>query len=274
MIRKMKVIDIVLISVVLLVLISSAPFLWHALERWIVGFHHRAVAAELASWESEYGVVHNDKEAWRAAQMVGYIERYYVPAPGYESDSATENALEDQRERTLKAIVKALREYTGKDYGMDGKKWEEWAQNEKAKISAMEIYDNFKKEYSSAETYSLEELKSYYTRAANELTCLVYMNDRWKVHSVVWLDEKNSMHYRPFILEGWIDVDTIRTLEEKIKEDRPFVERQLIVVLVLDPNSMPSAAARLIEALLNNPDVKLTLMFGRRTGEDPQISKK
>jgi hypothetical protein len=90
------------------------------------GVHQTGVKKELASWEREYRVLHNWREAWLAAGMLEYTRNYYVPGPGYRGSARTEAELEAQRERTLLAISSGLREFTGQDFGTDGEKWQKW----------------------------------------------------------------------------------------------------------------------------------------------------
>ncbi len=99
------------------------------LERWGAAVHQRSTTYELAQWEREYASVRSVRD-WRGAEraidMLDYVRNYYLPGPGYRSYPRTEAALADQRERTLSAIGSALREYTGKDFGVDATQWRAW----------------------------------------------------------------------------------------------------------------------------------------------------
>lgn len=120
------------VSAVALGIALIAHFGWRAMERWGTARHQRSIITELASWETEVSQITNDKEAFRAVDMLSYIRRYYVPGPGYHGDPDTESALEAQRARTLKTISKALEDYTGEKYGDDFKKWEDWKEKKKS----------------------------------------------------------------------------------------------------------------------------------------------
>lgn len=74
--------------------------------------HQRSVTQSLAAWGKEYSAIHDDSDAWRAVEMLEYIQSYYVVADGYRSDPATERALEEQRDRTMHEICSALDAYS------------------------------------------------------------------------------------------------------------------------------------------------------------------
>lgn len=112
--------------VVVLAAVLLAPYAWRRLEAWAVGLHQRSTTNELAGWEREHAQVRNWKEAERATDMLEYVQRYYVPGPGYRSDEKTEAKLDAQRGRTVEAIVAALKEFTGQDFGSDHEQWREW----------------------------------------------------------------------------------------------------------------------------------------------------
>jgi hypothetical protein len=95
----------------------ALPFAWRRFEVWAVGLHQRSVTHELSDWEREYSEIHNPAEANRAAEMLQYIQGYYVPGPGYRSDRGTEAALEIQRKQTLDAISRSLEEFTAARHG-------------------------------------------------------------------------------------------------------------------------------------------------------------
>jgi hypothetical protein len=110
-----------LVAGVLLIVYASTHF-----EEWGVGIHQKSVTRSLADWEKEYGRIGNWDEADRAIGMLEYVQSYYVPGPGYRSNPRTEAALEEQRARTVAAIVSALREFTGEDFGTDPEEWRAW----------------------------------------------------------------------------------------------------------------------------------------------------
>lgn len=114
------------VIVVVLAAVFLAPYAWRRLDARLVGIHHQAVTAELARWENEYGRTQTWSEAMQAADMLEYVQHYYVPGPGYRSDEATEAELKAQRARTVQAIVAALKDSTGQDFGKDARQWREW----------------------------------------------------------------------------------------------------------------------------------------------------
>jgi hypothetical protein len=121
-----RTISIGAIAVVVLAAALLVPYAWRRLERWGVSIHQRSVTRSLAEWGSEYGQVHTWEEAERSIGMLGYVQWYYVPGPGYRSDEKTEGELEAQRARTVRAIISALKEFTGQDFGADTEQWAEW----------------------------------------------------------------------------------------------------------------------------------------------------
>jgi hypothetical protein len=108
------------------------PFAWRRVEDFATSVHQRGVTIELATWETEYGHVQSWEEARRSIGMLEYVQRYYVPGPGYRSDGETEERLESQRARTMQAIVAGLREFTGQDFGVDADRWRVWAEEARA----------------------------------------------------------------------------------------------------------------------------------------------
>jgi hypothetical protein len=62
-------------------------------EEWAVGIHQKSVTRSLADWEKDYGRVGSWNEADRAIGMLEYVQRYYVPGPGYRSSPQVEEAL-------------------------------------------------------------------------------------------------------------------------------------------------------------------------------------
>lgn len=112
-----------LIAVLVLVLIGA---LWAAVDVFstrIPGAHQRSVTRELAAWAVEYGVIQSHDDAVRTAEMLGYVQHYYVVQDGCRSTADIEAALESQREETVAALIAALREYSGADFGADSDKW-------------------------------------------------------------------------------------------------------------------------------------------------------
>ncbi len=122
---KRRTIYIAAIAVVALAVIL-APHAWQRFGEWAVGIHQRSTTKELADWEKEYGQIHTWEEAERAIDMLEYVQRYYVPGPGYRSDEKTEVKLEAQRARTVQSIVSALKGFTGQDFGASAEQWREW----------------------------------------------------------------------------------------------------------------------------------------------------
>jgi hypothetical protein len=97
---------------------------------------------------------------------------------------------------------------------------------------------------------------------------------------IVSFDEKNPIHFICVPLlrlrgEDWIALDGVRTLDKKIEQHTWLVDcRHLEVVLVVDPKSKAEKAGKVVESLLQKAYVKLTLMFGRRIGEEAEVKKK
>jgi hypothetical protein len=123
---KRRTIFIGVLVLAVLAAVLLAPYAWRRVCEWAVGIHQRSTTKELAAWEREYGKVHTRAEAKRAIDMLDYVQRYYVPGPSYRSDEKTEAKLEAQRARTVRAIVAALSEFTGQDFGEDAETWREW----------------------------------------------------------------------------------------------------------------------------------------------------
>jgi hypothetical protein len=84
----------VVIAVAVLAVAALVPLASHRFEAWAVGIHQESTTRELAAWEQEFSQIRNKNEALRAVDMLRYVQGYYVPGPGYRSDSATEAALE------------------------------------------------------------------------------------------------------------------------------------------------------------------------------------
>jgi len=82
--RISRKVRLVLISF-LAVVAAGVVTVWMSLpriERWGVGFHQKSVTRSLAVWGAEDARITNGTSAIHAAEMVGYINSYYVPGPG------------------------------------------------------------------------------------------------------------------------------------------------------------------------------------------------
>jgi len=110
----------------LAVAFALASLAWYRIDLWTVGIHQKSTIRELAAWEQEFSQIRTKDEAIRAVEILRYVQDYYVPGPGYRSDSATEAALQAQRQKTSSTIARALEEFTGERYGVDVEKWEAW----------------------------------------------------------------------------------------------------------------------------------------------------
>lgn len=88
-----------------------------------VGIHQRNVTRELTEWKQTYGKVSSHHEAIRTAEMLEYVQSYYVPAEGYRSTPEIEAAQQIQRRETTDTFIEVLRDYTGKDFGTDSAQW-------------------------------------------------------------------------------------------------------------------------------------------------------
>jgi hypothetical protein len=107
---------------------------WSRVERYVAGVHQRSVAQEIRGWGQEYASVTNDASAVAAAELVGYMSRYYVPGPGYHGPVDVEAALERRRAESLQRITDGLRRYTRLDYGTNAQRWAEWAERRKREL--------------------------------------------------------------------------------------------------------------------------------------------
>ncbi len=114
--------------------VAWAGWIW-LLRPWIVEYgvaiHQRNVTKELAKWGDEESRITDDASAVRAAEMVDYISRYYVPGPGYRGPADVEAALQAQRRRSIDQIVVSLERYTGLKFGASPDRWAEWAKKRK-----------------------------------------------------------------------------------------------------------------------------------------------
>src|SRR4051812_33463173 len=114
---------------VLVALAALAAWLsWSRVERYVTGVHQRSVTQSLRHWGTEYATITNDASAVAAAEIVGYMSRYYVPGPGYRGPVNVEMALEQQRAESIHRVADRLQRYTGLDYGTNGQRWTEWAE--------------------------------------------------------------------------------------------------------------------------------------------------
>jgi len=123
----------VVIAVSALAVAALVPLGWHRFEAWAVGIHQKSTTRELAAWEQEFSQIRTTDEAIRAVGMLRSVQDYYVPGPGYRSDSATEDALQEQRRRTSTTIARALEEFTGERHGLDVEKWDAWRDGQRHK---------------------------------------------------------------------------------------------------------------------------------------------
>ena len=97
--------------------------------KYFVGLHMKSTTNELRNWGEEYSKVGSDGEAFRAIEVMEYMSRYYVPGSGYRGPKEVEEALQKQREASLKQVADALEKHTGNAYGTDVAKWKEWARS-------------------------------------------------------------------------------------------------------------------------------------------------
>jgi hypothetical protein len=111
----------VLLSILAICLIGYVFF--GIVSNHAVGVHQRSVTRSLAEWKQEYGNISSHRDAIRTAEMLEYVQRYYVPAEGYRSSPEIETALQMQRQETVESFVAALRRFSGKDFGTDSGQW-------------------------------------------------------------------------------------------------------------------------------------------------------
>lgn len=114
--RHLLIVGLVLVPVVLFWGMLS-------LSNYMVGIHQRSVTQSLMDWKVKYSNIETHRDAVRTAEMLGYVQEYYVPAEGYGSTSEIEAALESQRQETIDAFISSLRAFTNEDFGNDSKKW-------------------------------------------------------------------------------------------------------------------------------------------------------
>lgn len=116
MARKLLVPGLALVAIFAVGAVVFVP--WLAVQA-----HQRAVTQELSLWEAEYGRASTANEAIRTAEMIGYVQTYYQPSDGYRGSEAIEDALQSQRQKTINAMVAALKSFTGEDFGEDADEW-------------------------------------------------------------------------------------------------------------------------------------------------------
>ena len=71
----------------------------------------RSVAKAFAEWESEHNNITTETEAKSAESRLDYIERYYVPGPGYRGTAEAEAALAGARITAILGIRDKLHTY-------------------------------------------------------------------------------------------------------------------------------------------------------------------
>jgi hypothetical protein len=132
----MRRILIILLPALVVALGLASFCLLDVLPRLAGDVHMRNVTRELAEWQAEHSRISSPEDAVRAAEMLAYVQGYYVPANGYRGTPETEAALQTQRRATSEFLVQALRTHTGKDFGVDSEKWLEYLQPAKPDADA------------------------------------------------------------------------------------------------------------------------------------------
>lgn len=117
--RSLKICLAAFVLIVIAISIWAVP----AMFRSFAAVHQRGVTRELAEWKLQYSNITSDEDAIRSADVLAYVQFYYVPSDGYRSDSKTEAMLEAQRSETVDALVAALKAYTKLDFGKDASAW-------------------------------------------------------------------------------------------------------------------------------------------------------
>jgi len=113
-----------LMAVAALVLAGICAYVvWPTILARTVAAHQESVTAELAKWGEEYSTIRDANEAGRAIEMLEYVQHYYVVAPGYRSDPATEVRLESQRTATIETILTALDQYVDEQDDRNAEAW-------------------------------------------------------------------------------------------------------------------------------------------------------
>ena len=113
------------IFIATLLLVFGAGIAWGVavLPAYFVGSHQRDVTRTLAEWKAEYSGISSHGDAVRTAEMLEYVQGYYVVGEGYRSRPHVEDALKVQRQETVDSFVTALQAYTNQDFGTDSAKW-------------------------------------------------------------------------------------------------------------------------------------------------------
>lgn len=97
---------ILVIAVVLAAMIVP-PWI---VERGLIA-HQRDVTRSLAEWAQEYSQISSDHDAARTADMIDYVQTYYVVGEGYSSTPEVNDRLESQRKQTIQVLTSALQTY-------------------------------------------------------------------------------------------------------------------------------------------------------------------
>lgn len=109
----------------------TAGLIWPRIEVWAASYHQKKVAGAFQAWAEAYSTVTNKASAIEAADMMAYIERFYVPSAGYRGSPEIESELAAQREASIRRIAEALRGYTKLEHGTSVEYWSKWARSEK-----------------------------------------------------------------------------------------------------------------------------------------------
>lgn len=100
-----------------------ALVVWPLLVAKLLAAHQQSITAELAQWGREYSTIRDANEAGRSLEMLEYIERYYVVAPGYSSNPETDSRLDRQRDETMQSISRALDRFIEGDACVNADVW-------------------------------------------------------------------------------------------------------------------------------------------------------
>jgi hypothetical protein len=114
-----KTLTFMVVTAFATVVFFAAP----ACSRYFVSIHQRDVARQLIEWRFQYSSIRTKADAIRTAEVLGYIQGYYVPSPGYRGTIDSEQQLNTQREATVEELIAALRTYTNVDCGKDASAW-------------------------------------------------------------------------------------------------------------------------------------------------------
>jgi hypothetical protein len=80
---------------------------WSWIEHRLVSIHQRSVTKSIERWGEEYSDTSRAGPA-RSAEMLDYIEHYYVPGPGYKGTPDVEAALQKARVEAMEKIRRRL----------------------------------------------------------------------------------------------------------------------------------------------------------------------